>query len=91
MRWVQRRTQILHGQAPNPSNVAMLAQLDNALNTVRRKIQTGTGAVLTTRQDLTAATDQRVFNELNARDTAAGNWTAEMPGLATLRSYIQSQ
>ena len=37
MRWVQGRTQLLHGQPPNASHAAALAQLDNALNTVRRQ------------------------------------------------------
>ncbi|MCJ1325541.1 hypothetical protein MMC10_002204 [Thelotrema lepadinum] len=73
MRWVQRRTQVLHGQPPNASNAAALTQLNNTLNT-----------------ELTAVTDQRVFNELSARDNNACNWMAEMPTLQMIRVYIQS-
>lgn len=33
-------------------------------------------------------TDQRVYHELNQRDTAAGNWTGEMPTLAHIVAFF---
>lgn len=44
----------------------------------------------TLRTALVAITDQKVYTELSAKDTAAGNWTAEMPSLNTLLTFMRA-
>ena len=41
-------------------------------------------------QAINAITDQQVYTELRTKDTAAGNWLAEMADLNTLLAYIRS-
>ncbi|MCJ1445774.1 MAG: hypothetical protein MMC23_006279 [Stictis urceolatum] len=73
VRWVNRRRQILNGQASSPSHAQALRQVDNTL-----------------RAEIATVTDARVYNELRARDQAAGHWLGEMTDLNTLLAYIRT-
>lgn len=92
-RWVEQRRQITGGGPARPEHQTRLRETDATLRTVSLQNSSQTHTVLIlivsygmstdVAQDIAAITDQRTFNELKSRDTAAGHWTSEMPDLAT--------
>ena len=96
VRWATRRQQVLKGQKPQPSHSQVLKQNDDTLKQVSPPLsvpQTWLDLVLRgllVLKTINTITDKKVYDELRAKDTAAGNWIAEMADLKTLLAYVRS-